>query len=399
MLQIRADADRGDESLNALMSEEHVFVREPTTMESLIRHIGSAQRIALDTEADSLHNYFEKVCLIQLSIEGQHYLVDPLSDLDLSVFTEALAEKPLILHGGDYDLRMLRVSLGFRPRRKVFDTMIAAQLLGIEQISLAALIERYFGVMIAKEGQKSDWSRRPLSEKQLRYAISDTRFLEPLAERLGRELSERERMDWHKESCQAMVESTGHDRLRDPEQAWRIKGSGRLTSRQLAYLRELWNWREQHARRANVPSFKVFGNQQLLELVQWLDSHPTVPLDQEPKLLGNIRAARVRTLEEAIARVMGMDPAQWPERKRHERPDVPTADVAERIDALRVECARIAKDLGILAATLAPRAALEAIALSRPRTVDEIMESGGLLRWQANLIHGAVEKCSPSTRN
>jgi ribonuclease D len=385
--------------LNILGFEEHVYVREPATMESLIRHIGSAQRIALDTEADSLHNYFEKVCLIQLSIEGQHYLVDPLSDLDLSVFTEALAEKPLILHGGDYDLRMLRVSLGFRPRRKVFDTMIAAQLLGIEQISLAALIERYFGIMIAKEGQKSDWSRRPLSEKQLRYAISDTRFLEPLAERLGRELSERERMDWHKESCQAMVESTGHDRLRDPEQAWRIKGSGRLTSRQLAYLRELWHWREQHARRANVPSFKIFSNQQLLELVQWLDSHPTVPLDQEPKLLGNIRAARLRTLEEAIARVAGMDPAQWPERKRHERPDVPTADVAERIDALRVECARIAKDLGILAATLAPRAALEAIARSLPRTVDEIMKSGGLLRWQANLIHGAVEKCSPSTRN
>jgi ribonuclease D len=398
VLQIKA-ADRGYESLNILGFEEHVYVREPATMESLIRHIGSAQRIALDTEADSLHNYFEKVCLIQLSIEGQHYLVDPLSDLDLSVFTEALAEKPLILHGGDYDLRMLRVSLGFRPRRKVFDTMIAAQLLGIEQISLAALIERYFGIMIAKEGQKSDWSRRPLSEKQLRYAISDTRFLEPLAERLGRELSERERMDWHKESCQAMVESTGHDRLRDPEQAWRIKGSGRLTSRQLAYLRELWHWREQHARRANVPSFKIFGNQQLLELVQWLDSHPAVPLDQEPKLLGNIRAARLRTLEEAIARVAGMDPAQWPERKRHERPDVPTADVAERIDALRVECARIAKDLGILAATLAPRAALEAIARSLPRTVDEIMKSGGLLRWQANLIHGAVEKCSPSTRN
>ena len=385
--------------LNTLGFEEYVYVRESGTMESLIRHIGIAKRVALDTEADSLHNYFEKVCLIQLSIAGQHYLVDPLSDLDLSGFSEALAEKPLILHGGDYDLRMLRTSLGFRPRRKVFDTMIAAQLLGIEQIGLAALIERYFGVMIAKEGQKSDWSRRPLSEKQLRYAISDTRFLEPLAEQLGRELSERERIDWHEESCQAMVESTGRDRLRDPEQAWRIKGSGRLTSRQLAYLRELWHWREQHARRANVPSFKIFGNQQLLELVQWLDSHPTVPLDQEPKLLGNIRAARLRTLEEAIARVAGMDPAQWPERKRHERPDVPTADVAERIDALRVECARIAKDLGILTATLAPRAALEAIALSLPRTVDEIMESGGLLRWQANLIHDTVEKCLHSTRS
>jgi ribonuclease D len=377
----------------------YVYIRESTMLESLIRHIGIAKRVALDTEADSLHNYFEKVCLIQLSIAGQHYLVDPLSGLDLSGFSEALAEKPLILHGGDYDLRMLRTSLGFRPRRKVFDTMIAAQLFGIEQISLAALIERYFGVMIAKEGQKSDWSRRPLSEKQLRYAISDTRFLEPLAEQLGRELSERERIDWHEESCQAMVESTGRDRLRDPEQAWRIKGSGRLASRQLAYLRELWHWRDQHARRANVPSFKIFGNQQLLDLVQWLDSHPTVPLDQEPKLLRNIRDARLRTLEEAIARVAGMDPAQWPERRRHELPDVPTADVTERIDALRGECARIAKDLGIVAATLAPRAALEAIARSRPRTVDEIMESGGLLRWQANLIHDAVEKCLHSTRS
>ena len=107
----------------------------------------------------------------------------------------------------------------------------------------------------------------------------------------------------------------------------------------------------------------------------------------------------LRTLEDAIGRVAEMNSSQWPERRRHEFPDVPTADVTERIDALRGECARIAKDLGIEAATLAPRAALEAIARSRPRTVDEIMESGGLLRWQANLIHDAVEKCLPSTRS
>jgi ribonuclease D len=122
-----------------------------------------------------------------------------------------------------------------------------------------------------------------------------------------------------------------------------------------------------------------------------------VPLAQEPKLLGNIRDARLRTLEEAIAQVAGMDPAQWPERRRHERPDVQTSDVTERINVMRDECARIAKDLGIAAATLAPRAALEAIARSRSRTVDEIMESGDLLRWQANLIHDVVEKCLHST--
>ena len=303
---------------------------------------------------------------------------------------EALADKPLILHGGDYDLRMLRASMGFRPRGEVFDTMIAAQLLGIEQIGLAALIERCFAIMIAKEGQKSDWSRRPLSEKQLRYAINDTRFLEPLAER--------GRIDWHKESCRAMVESSGRDRVRDPEQAWRIKGSGRLTRRQLAYLRELWHWRDQHARRANMPSFKIFGNQQIMDLVQWLDSHPDVPLQQGPKLPRNIRDTLLRTIEKAIARVAGMDPTQWPERTSLERPDAPPADVIELINALRGECACIAKELEIAAATLAPRAALDAIARSRPRTVDGIMERGGLLRWQAELVQGAVEKCLHSTR-
>ena len=119
------------ETLNARESEEYVYVRERAAMGKLIERIGAAERVALDTEADSLHNYFEKVCLIQLSLGGEHYLVDPLCDLDLSGFSEALAEKPLILHGGDYDLRMMRASMGFRPRREVFDTMIAAQLLGI----------------------------------------------------------------------------------------------------------------------------------------------------------------------------------------------------------------------------------------------------------------------------
>ncbi len=111
---------------------------------TLIDRIDSAARIAVDTEADSLHNYFEKVCLIQLSIAGEHYLVDPLAGVELRGFLEALAAKPLIFHAGDYDLRILRASTGFRPSGDIFDTMIAAQLLGIEQIGLAALLERCF---------------------------------------------------------------------------------------------------------------------------------------------------------------------------------------------------------------------------------------------------------------
>jgi ribonuclease D len=380
------------ESLNTPEADNYVYVREAAAVERLIQRIGAAEKVALDTEADSLHNYFEKVCLIQLSLAGEHYIVDPLAELDLTHFTEALAEKPLILHGGDYDLRMMRASMGFRPRGEVFDTMLAAQLLGIEQIGLAALIERFFGRAMGKGGQKSDWSRRPLSENQLRYAVNDTRFLEQLADLLRDELSKRRRVNWHMESCQAMVVSTGRDSSRDPEEAWRIKGAGRLTRRQLAYLRELWRWRDDHARRANVPAFKVLGNEQIFEVVRWAESHPAAPLREGPKLPRNIVGLLLSTLEEAIKRAAAMPRAQWPEVRRHEREENPCIESQEQIDALRGECARIAKELEIAASTLAPRAALEAIARTRPRTVDQIMTSGGLLRWQAELMQSAVEK-------
>jgi ribonuclease D len=383
--------------LNQSESEGYVYVRERAGMERLIHGIAAAERVALDTEADSLHNYFEKVCLVQLSFAGQHYLVDPLCGLDLNGLSKALADKPLILHGGDYDLRMMRASMDFRPRCEAFDTMIAAQLLGFEQIGLAALIERYFNITIGKAGQKSDWSRRPLSESQLRYAINDTRFLEELADRIHGELSVRGRVEWHKESCRAMVESAGHDHARDPENAWRIKGAGRLTRRQLAYLRELWRWRDQHARSANLPAFKVLGNPEILGLVRWAESHPGVSLDQGPKLPRNITRTPLTTLQEAIARVVGMDETAWPEPRKRDQ-DAPRNDCIEEINSLRAECAQIARELEIAASTLARRAALEAIARNRPRTVDEIMKTGGLLCWQAELVQGAVEKCLHSTR-
>ncbi|MGH7887524.1 MAG: ribonuclease D [Candidatus Binatia bacterium] len=379
--------------MNTPAATVFIYVREPAAMNALSQRIGSADRIALDTEADSLHNYFEKVCLIQLSLGDEHYLVDPLVGLELGGFLEALADKPFILHGGDYDLRMLRASLDFRPRREIFDTKIAAQLLGFEAIGLAALIERFFEITIGKEGQKSDWSRRPLSEKQLHYAVNDTRYLEALADRLGEELNGRGRLDWHRESCQAMVDSSGRDRSRDPEEAWRIKGSGRMSRRQLAYLREIWRWRDEHARRANRPAFHIVGNQLIFELIDWAESHGGAPLEQGPKLPRNIRDALLTTLQEAIAHVAGMTEAQWPERKRGERVDGLSAADLEKLNGLRGDCAAIAKELEIAASILAPKAALDAIVRSRPRTLDEIVERSGLLRWQAELVRSPVEKC------
>lgn len=369
------------------------YVRNQAGLDKLSQRIDAAARVAVDTEADSLHNYFEKVCLIQLSIGGEHYLVDPLAGLELSGFFASLAAKPLIFHAGDYDLRILRASTGFRPNGEIFDTMIAAQLLGVEQIGLAALIERVFAITIGKEGQKSDWSQRPLSEKQLHYAVNDTRYLEALADRLADELGAKGRLEWHRESCRAMVQASGRDNPRDPDDAWRLKGAGRLTRRQLAYLREVWRWRDGHARRFNRPPFKIFGNQQIFELIQWAEAHPNEPLDQGPKLPRNIKGALLTTLAESVARAATLPPEDWPETKKHERGEAPSAESVARANALRSACADIAKALEISPSVLAPRAALEAIARSHPRGIEEIMERGGLLRWQAELIQGVVEKC------
>lgn len=372
-------------------SDDYLYVQESAALERLIRSIKGSAWVALDIEADSLHSYFEKVCLIQLSAGGEHFVLDPLSDLDQTGFLEVLSEKPLIVHGGNYDLRMMGTLGEYRPRGEVFDTMIAAQLLGIEQIGLAALAAKFLDITMTKDSQKSDWSRRPLSEKQLRYAVNDTRHLEGLAEGLREELLQRGRVEWHRESCRAMVEAAGRDRPEDPGEPWRIKGAGRLTPRQLAHLRELWLWRDARAQRTDRPTFKILGNRQLLELVQWVESHPDESLDRGPKLPRNFVGSWRKTLEKAIARAAAMTSAEWPGRNRVAPVNPPPID-QQQFDGLRGECARIAEGLKIAPSTLARKAAIEAMVQHRPRTLDEVMETGGLLRWQAELVRPAVEK-------
>jgi len=183
-----------------------------------------------------------------------------------------------------------------------------------------------------------------------------------------------------------MVEASATDRARDPDDVWRIKGSGILTRRQLAYLRELWHWRDAHARKRNKPAFKIIGNEQIFDLVRWLDSHPGVALEQGPKLPRNIRDNLLRTLEDAAARVARLTPEQWPDRKHQPRPEPPSRELVARIDALRAACAALAQELAIAPQVLAPRAALQIIAREQPHTVEEIMAVGGLLRWQAELV-------------
>lgn len=373
------------------------YVDTPPDLAALARRLSHARLVALDTEADSLHNYYEKVCLIQLAVEGRHILVDPLAGLDLTEFLAVLAERPLLFHGADYDLRMLRTSLGFRPRSEVHDTLIAAQLVGIQEFGLAALVERFCGVTLTKTKRKTDWSRRPLAPDELAYAVDDVRYLRATAEHLFSELRRLGRYGWYRESCERLVEATAQDRERDPENAWRIKGLRDLDRRQLAFVRELWHWREAEAQRADRPPFMVLGNAQLIALAVWAAAHNAAPLAHGPKLPRNCKGSRLRALEHAVRRARATPKDDWPPRhvRGRQRPG-PCADPRD-VEALMAACARKAADLGLTPSVLASRAGLEAVAAHRPATLPEALARTPLMRWQAELlwpeIRETLSKC------
>ena len=218
------------------------MISNAAQLRELLPHLESVDRVAIDTEADSLHCYREKLCLLQISIPGRDVIVDPLADVDLAPLRDALAKKEIVLHGADYDLRLLRRNMSFVPQR-IFDTALAARLIGIREFSLAALVQRYLQIELAKGSQKANWAQRPLPTRMAEYAVNDTRYLLPMAERLETELNSRNRMEWFRQSCQRAVEQAAIDRERDLDEAWRISGAGKLPGQASAVLRELWNWR------------------------------------------------------------------------------------------------------------------------------------------------------------
>src|SRR5881392_2018655 len=170
--------------------ETQNVIADAAQLAELLSLIEAVDRVAVDTEADSLHCYREKLCLLQISLPGRDSIVDPLADVDLAPLRATLERSEIVLHGADYDLRMLRRGLDFVARR-IFDTLIAARLLGIREFSLAALVKRYFGLELPKGSQKANWAHRPLPARMVEYAINDVHYLLALAEKLEAELDAR----------------------------------------------------------------------------------------------------------------------------------------------------------------------------------------------------------------
>ncbi|MFA7255916.1 MAG: HRDC domain-containing protein [Candidatus Omnitrophota bacterium] len=375
--------------MNPDTGSNYTYVNSAEVLARLTEALSVTSRVGLDTEADSLHHYFEKVCLIQLSFSGSNDVVDPLAGFSITEFLEVLSRKELILQGADYDLRMLKKSFEFRPKASVFDTMLAAQVLGYEKIGLAALAEKFCGVVLSKAGQKSDWARRPLSSKQLDYASDDTKYLETIADALTRNLQEAGRLDWHRECCERVVETSGLENKNDAKEAWRIKGSSKLAPQELVFVREIWKWRDEEARRRDRPPFMILLNEDLVELARWRVACPQEPLSRGPKAIKRITGENLVRLEKAIRCAEDLPLSEWPVaperiRSRERQPS------SEKVEALLAGCKTIAGELKIEPCFLASRATLTAVARHEPRSVERAVEACGMMRWQAELLMPAI---------
>lgn len=357
-----------------------IWIDRQEPLDRALDEVAGQPVVAVDTEADSLHSYFDKVCLIQISAAENDLVIDPLAGVDLKRFGEVLGAPTItkVLHGSDYDLRILNRDFGFTATN-VIDTMICAQLLGYQAFGLAVLLERFFGVIINKAHQRADWSIRPLPPDMLQYATMDTRYLVALARKLREELDAAGRWAWAEEEF-ARLESIRFRELPGDDEGWRrMKNLGGLDGRGLAVLRELYNWRDHLARSADRPPFKIIGNDALLDIAK----HKPVTVADLGKLKAVSRYHRSRYGREIAAMVkhaLEIPDSELPERNE---PRGWSRDKAleRRINRLRHVRDRVAAELKLDPGVLAPRHVLTAIASS-----GRLEDIPALREWQKRAV-------------
>lgn len=335
--------------------------------------------IAVDLEADSMHCYREKVCLLQFTTPERTVLVDPLAGGDLAALGPVLADAGIrkLFHAADYDIRCLHRDFGFRVAG-LFDTMIACQFLGEEKVGLADVLNKYFGIELDKQYQRADWSVRPLSPAMVAYAAADTAHLYRLAELLEARLREKGRLDWVAEEFQILQQ--GRFAVNEGPLFLRFKGAAPLRPRQLAILEALLQWRDAEARRRDCPLFKVVGNKTLLALAQ---SPP-----QSVQGLAAIEGISARQADrygkgllKAIHQGLALPEAELPRYPRSER-RVRDPEVEARLAGLKKWRQGFAARLEIDPGVLINNSLLEELARRRPRREADLDEVPGMKNWQ-----------------
>lgn len=354
---------------------------QPGSLDPLLQALSRVDEVALDTEADNMYHYKTRVCLLQFLVKEEVFLVDVLAPgMALEPLWKELAKKHLIMHGSDFDLRLLHDLCRFRAK-SLFDTMLAAQLLGRQRIGLAGLLEEHFGVALDKDGQKANWSKRPITPKLLNYASLDVWHLPELRDLLSKELKSHGRLDWLDQQCRAQIDAGCEGFAPPTENDWRIGRSERLRGPGLGVLHAIWHWRESQAQRLDTPPFKVCGNALLLKVAEAAEAG-----DSEATLLQSVHLGKRHdrifpSFAAAIRAGLERDPRTLPRRPGRDPNHVSlTQAEIEFQDRVKADRDRVAKDLGFEATLIANRAQLAQIA-RHPKKIGEI-----LLPWQASLL-------------
>jgi ribonuclease D len=358
------------------------YVRTDAELAETARAFHREPLVAVDTEAASFHKYVDRVYLMQLSTREHTAIVDPLAVADLAPVGALLADAAVekVFHDADYDLRILDRDYGFHAKR-LFDTRIAAQLAGEPAIGLASLLEKYAGVKLSKTHQKADWSQRPLPPGMLEYAAADTRHLPELRAALRARLEQLGRLSWAEEEFVRLESLRWTGPGEDDSDAYlRVKGARTLAPRQLAALRELFNWRESVAEKEDKAPFRVVGPDVLLGVAKALPDSPDA-LSRVRELPASLARRYGPALWDAVRRARAIPERDLPQLERARRaPKDPGFD--EAVERLKAARTRVAEKLGLDPGVLCGRTTLEAVARAKPANRAGLLQVPELRRWQ-----------------
>ena len=361
------------------------LISDAGSLQGLGEGLTGESRVAVDLEAAGFHRYSDRVCLLQVSSGDQNFVIDTLA-VDPSDVLRGPLESPkvtVLLHGGDYDLRLLDRDLDLHPV-KLFDTQTAAALLGEPSLGLAALLEKYLDVHVSKKYQRADWARRPLPDEMLDYAASDTRHLHELADLLTERLEAVGRRSWAEEES-TLMEALRWNADGDVDPVTKVKGVRDLELRQVALLREAWFWRDEVARDRDRAPFRVAGDPALLKVVR---ERP-----RDVSALGRMRGfspqLAERSGEELLDRLEQTDRLDnselvgYPRGPAGPRPPQPEVEeIANRLKPIRND---VAEALGVRGVLMSNTVILE-IARIHPRSVKELAGVTGVRRWQSETL-------------
>jgi ribonuclease D len=347
-----------------------------------VERLAAAGEVALDTEGDSLHHYPARLALIQLAGPGgEVFFVDPLAIADLAPLGTLFANSGvvIVLHAGDNDVIELKRRHGFGFHR-IFDTSIAARLLGMKTLGLDALLETYLGVALPPSRQKDDWSARPLSPDQEAYAAADVQYLFALKARLTSELERLGRLRWAEEECAALAAQAAPERVVDPEAFLSVKGARDLSPRGLAIMRELHETRERLARAADRPPFKILGEDVLLRIAL---AAPVslAALAQVPGCTPRVVGRWGPALLDAVALGLAVPETDLPRLPRRPRPPGNPA-AARRAEALKRWRAERSPRYGLEPGVVLPNRMIAAIADAAPHDIAALTRVEGMREWR-----------------